>query len=118
MHKSIDPWRHGAEDNRLQDVLEKHGEQFVDRIEDARDLREYDDALALAKLLVVPDNKRPVDHTRDLSLAARKGYEANATHLADKQHQAARILAEYHGFDWKKDIIEREEERIGELGNE
>lgn len=115
MHESIDPWKRNVSDRQLEKVLEDHREQFVDKIETVEDLKRYEDALALARLLVVSE-KRPIDHTRDLSLAARKGYEENATRVADKLHQAARILAEYHGFDWKSDIVEKEEKRIGELG--
>lgn len=115
MHSSIDPWRAEENEDKLQEVIETHSESFSDSITDVRSLRQYDGALALAKLLIVPDTKEPIDHTRDLSLAAKKGYEANATHSADKQHAAARILADYYGFDWKNDIIAKDEDRLGEL---
>lgn len=116
MHESIDPWRRTVDKSKLREVLKKHNDSFSTDIESVGDLREYDDALGLARLLAVPEYKKDIDHTRDLSLAAKKGYKANATRVADKQHAAARILADYHGFDWKKDIIEKDEERLGELG--
>lgn len=118
MHNSIDPWRRSVSDENLDAVLKNHSEQFTDEIQTVDDLREYDDALALARLLVIPNNKEPIDHTRDLSLAAKNGYKANATRVADIQHQAARILASYYGFEWKEDIIAHEDEREGELGTE
>ena len=115
MHSSIDPFRTDVPDNKLQAVLEKHNEAFADKIETVQDLKQYTDALDLAKVLYVPTNKDPIDHTRDLSLAAKKGYKVNATELADKQHQAARILAEYYDFDWKQDVIAKEDLREGKL---
>jgi hypothetical protein len=118
MDISIDPWKRKVTDEELESVLEKHGDAFVESMQSPRDLRDYDDAIALARLLVIPNSKQPIDHTRDLSLAAKKGYQANATRLADKQHQAARILADFHSFDWKNDVIAYEEERIGELGSD
>lgn len=120
MHNSIDPWRRSVSDEKLSKVLKMYNENFSDDIGNVENLRDSDNygALGLARLLVIPDNKEPIDHIRDLSLAARYGYEANATRDADIQHSAARILASYYEFDWKEDIIAHEDEREGELGTE
>lgn len=114
MHESIDPERFEKNKN-LEEVLDTHEDAFDDKIDTVADLRDYKYALGLAKLLVIPDNKEPIEHIRDLSLASKESFRYNAPSLGHKQVTASKILADHHEIDWKTEVREKEEERRGKL---